>query len=229
MARGADRRTCNMADNIPVPSLGRTVATHQIGGVDFPKNLLTKSDGTLVEPASSDKQDAILAALATLIGNVDGTEGLLGSVASEASLLLLLAKLPSLGPKASSGSVSIAPASDASFTITPASNTSRIASAAASLNPTVAKASPGTVRQVSGFCARSTPVFLRLYDTAGTPVPGTTAIRKVIYLPPLSPFVLDMNDRFATGIAYALTTGSADNDTGVLNAGDILSLNVDYF
>jgi hypothetical protein len=107
-------------------------------------------------------------------------------------------------------------------------NTKRLASAAASVNADFAKASPGTVRQISGYNASGTARYFRFYDKASAPTVASDAARKVLYLPPLSAFVFDMNDYFAVGIAYAITTGSADLDTGVLTAGDIISLNVDY-
>ena len=49
------------------------------------------------------------------------------------------------------------------------------------------------------------------------------------YLPGQTSFALDLDGvYFSTGIAYALTTGSADNDTGALTAADVLGLNVIY-
>lgn len=109
-----------------------------------------------------------------------------------------------------------------------ATNTSRIVSAAASTNATSAKASAGTVLQITGYNAAASARFLKFYDKATAPTVGTDAPRKTIYLPATSAFAIDCRDAYATGIAYALTTGVADNDTGALTAADVLALNVDY-
>lgn len=110
----------------------------------------------------------------------------------------------------------------------PGTNTSRILTAAASTNPTLAKATPGTVRTIVGYNAAAYPVYLKTHDLAVAPTVGTTPVRQTFYLPPLSPFAFDRNDYFAVGIAYSLTKAVADNDTTALVAGDILALNVDY-
>lgn len=111
-----------------------------------------------------------------------------------------------------------------------ASSTSRILSAAATTNATVAKASAGTVLAIQGYVARATPVYLKFYNKATAPTVGTDTPVKTIYLPALAAFAIEWPTgySFATGIAYALTTGSADNDTGALTAADVLGLNVDY-
>lgn len=44
-------------------------------------------------------------------------------------------------------------------------------------------------------------------------------------------FVIDVSDlgiNFSSGIAYAITSGYADADTGAIAAGDILCMNVLY-
>lgn len=109
-----------------------------------------------------------------------------------------------------------------------ATATSRILSAAASTNATVVKASAGTVRMVSGYNARATAVFLKFYNKATAPTVGTDTPRKTIILQPLSYFVFDSLDYYATGIGLAMTTAAADADTGALTAADVLCLNVDY-
>lgn len=109
-----------------------------------------------------------------------------------------------------------------------ATKTARLASAAASTNATVAKASNGTLKCVTGYNARASAVYLRFYDTATAPTVGTTTLRKVVYLPASTAFHLEYDDYFGQGISYSLTTGSADNDTGAVSSGDILALNIDY-
>lgn len=111
---------------------------------------------------------------------------------------------------------------------TSAQKTGRIISSAASTNATLVKASPGTVRRITGHNAANTPIYLKLYDSSIAPTVGTTTVRKTIYLPAGNSFCLDANDYFGQGIALALTTGGADNDANAVGAGDILGLNVDY-
>lgn len=149
-------------------------------------------------------------------------------------------KLPaSLGQKAMAASMAVALASDQSAVpTTPGASaatggiasTSRIVSAAASTNATSAKASAGRVYAIQGYNAAATVRYLKLYNKASAPTVGTDVPVKTLALPPGAGFAFDfpIGYSFATGIAYALTTGSADNDTGALTAGDILGLNVDY-
>lgn len=110
------------------------------------------------------------------------------------------------------------------------STTARLASAAASTNATVAKASAGSVYNIQGYNAAAYPVYLVLYNVATTPVPGTTTIRKKIPIPAGAAFALDWvaGLYFATGIAYAFTKLAADADTTALVAGDVLQFNLDY-
>lgn len=109
-----------------------------------------------------------------------------------------------------------------------ASATSRIISAAATTNATSAKAANGTLRRVIGYNASGSARYLKFYNKASAPTVGTDTPRMTIYLPPSTAFAFDLDDYFSTGIAYALTTGSADADTGALTAADVLGLNVSY-
>ena len=110
----------------------------------------------------------------------------------------------------------------------PASLTKRLLSSAATDNATLIRAGVGTVRQISGFTARGTPVFLKLYDKATAPTVGTDVPRKTYYLPGNSAFVFDCNDSYALGIGYGMTTAAADNSTAAVAADDVICLNVDY-
>lgn len=111
----------------------------------------------------------------------------------------------------------------------PATDVSRIVSAAATTNDTSAKASAGYLHQASGYNAAGAARYLKIYDKASAPTVGTDTPVLTLYLPASSSFVFDFPALyFATGIAYALTTGSADADTGALTAGDVLALNVVY-
>lgn len=116
---------------------------------------------------------------------------------------------------------------NASFSAT---TTSRIVSAAASTNATSAKASAGTLFQAAGYNAATALRYLKFYNKASAPTVGTDTPVLTYAIPASTAFVIDFPSgfRFATGIAYALTTGVADNDTGALTAADILGLNVVY-
>src|SRR6476620_5216253 len=105
---------------------------------------------------------------------------------------------------------------------------SRIVSAAASTNGTVAKASAGTLFRASGYNANAAARYLKFYNKATAPTVGTDTPILTIYLPAQSTFEVGYPAglSFSTGIAYALTTGVADADTGALTAADILALNV---
>lgn len=111
---------------------------------------------------------------------------------------------------------------------TSATKTYRLLSALASTNGANIKSGLGTVTRVSGYNAKATPVYLKLYDKATAPTVGTDTPRKTRYLPASSAFDFHMDDYFGAGIGIALTGAAADADTTALLAGDILALNVDY-
>lgn len=111
-----------------------------------------------------------------------------------------------------------------------ANATSRIISSAASTNATSGKASAGNIFMMTGRNANAAVLYLKIYNKASAPTVGTDTPVMTVALPPQSNFVFDWaNGRyFATGIAYAFTTGSSDADTGAVAAGDILGFNLDY-
>lgn len=96
---------------------------------------------------------------------------------------------------------------------------------------------------VSGMAASTYPVYLHLYDafvspTVGTTVPkitlpfsgldywnGTAAVASLS--PNYYPF-MDVGIDFLTGIAYAVTTGAADTDSGAIIAGDLVALAIGW-
>lgn len=109
-----------------------------------------------------------------------------------------------------------------------ATGTKRFASSAATNNADFAKASPGTMTQVSGTNNAATKRYLRLYDKVSAPNPAADTARKVYELPPGSAFVFDCRDAYATGIAFAITGALADLDNTSIGAGDITAFNLDY-
>lgn len=108
---------------------------------------------------------------------------------------------------------------------------SRLLSAAATSNPTSVKASAGRLYKVQGYNAATAVRYLKLYNKASAPTVGTDTPVVTLALAPAAAFDLDLGpigQYFATGIAYALTTGNPDADTGALTAADIVGMNLWY-
>lgn len=106
---------------------------------------------------------------------------------------------------------------------------SRILSAAATTNATSAKATSGVLFSANGYNGNAAARYLKFYNLDAAPTVGTDTPVLTVYLPATTRFDIDFHGlQFSQGIAYALTTGSADNDTGALTAGDVLGLNVLY-
>lgn len=106
---------------------------------------------------------------------------------------------------------------------------SRIPSSAASTNPTSAKASAGRLFHANGYNSSATVTYLKFYNKASAPTVGTDTPVLTLALPPTAVFAYDLAGfRFATGIAYGLTTDAADAGTTAVAAGAILGLNVVY-
>lgn len=108
--------------------------------------------------------------------------------------------------------------------------TSRITSAAGTTNATSAKASAGRIHNITGYNAAAAVRYLKIYNKASSPTVGSDTPVLTFALPPGAGFAFDFPKPyyFGTGIAYAMTTGNSDADTGALTAGDVLGLNVVY-
>lgn len=114
-------------------------------------------------------------------------------------------------------------------TVRTSTDASRIASAAASTNPTSAKASAGDLSFISGYNAKAAVVYLKFYDKASAPTVGTDTPVLTFALAASSVFNINVGGHyFPTGIAYGLTTDAANAGTTALLAGDILGLTVAY-
>lgn len=113
---------------------------------------------------------------------------------------------------------------------TKATTTSRIVSAAATTNATSAKATAGTIHTITGYNAAAAVRYLKIYNKATAPTVGTDTPVITIALKPSDAFSIayPMGYYLNTGIAYALTTGAPDADTGALTLADIVGLNVNY-
>lgn len=107
----------------------------------------------------------------------------------------------------------------------------RLVSAAATTNPTLVKAAAGRVMLIRGHNAAAAVRYLKLYNKASAPTVGTDTPVLTIPLKASDVFELELNPhglQFSTGIAYAITTGATDADTGALTAADVVGLGVLY-
>lgn len=102
---------------------------------------------------------------------------------------------------------------------------------AASTNATSVKASAGTLYVLAAFNIGGSPVHLKLYNKSSAPTVGTDTPVMTLTIPGNTAgggFVLPIPPcgiAFSNGIAFALTTGIADSDTGAVSADEIA---VDY-
>jgi hypothetical protein len=104
---------------------------------------------------------------------------------------------------------------------------SRVISAA-STNATSAKGSAGKVYTIIATNINAAVRYLKLYNKASSPTVGTDTPVFTIAIPGNTAgagIVISFGDtgvNFATGIAYAITTGVADADTGAVAANEIV-------
>ncbi len=96
---------------------------------------------------------------------------------------------------------------------------------AATTNATVVKASAGQVYVIHAYNSAAQARFLKLYNKATAPVPGTDTPVETYVLPPginsRFEFTLAGNP-FAAGIGYAITAALGDADTTAIAANDIV-------
>jgi len=97
---------------------------------------------------------------------------------------------------------------------------------AASTNATSVKASAGVLYGLIAFNLNAAVRYLKLYNKASAPTVGTDTPVMTVPVPASATgagFVLPIPPGvdFTTGIAFALTTGSADADTAAVGAGDL--------
>lgn len=99
-------------------------------------------------------------------------------------------------------------------------------------NPNVVKASPGVLVSIHAINVNAAIRYLKLYDTKTLPVAGNGVPVRRYGIPGATTgagFVIapTLPMRFSAGIAFTMTTGIADNDTGALTANDVL-LTLEY-
>jgi len=110
-------------------------------------------------------------------------------------------------------------------------STSRIVFSGADNAATLAKGSAASLYSAFGYNAAAAVRYLKLYNKATAPNPAADGALIVftLALPPSSAFAFDFAAHyFPTGLAYAIVTGSADNNNGLLTAGDILGFNLAF-
>lgn len=97
---------------------------------------------------------------------------------------------------------------------------------AASTNATSVKASAGVVFAIIAQNLNASVRYLKLYNKASAPTVGTDTPVFTMPIPASATgagftWSIPPGIDFSTGIAFALTTGSADNDTGAVAASEI--------
>lgn len=102
----------------------------------------------------------------------------------------------------------------------------------ATTNANNVKASGGNLYSIIAIGLTSTVRYLKLYNKASAPTVGTDVPLMTIPIPANTqgagvalPFSMGVN--FPLGIAIAITSGAADNDTGAVGAGDVI-VNLTY-
>jgi hypothetical protein len=109
-----------------------------------------------------------------------------------------------------------------------------LASAAASMNATVVKATPGKLYRVTGRNAAAAIRYIKFFNKATAPDPSAdaaTLMKYVIEIPASVPFDVDFGPHgldFSTGIGYVIVTGIAETDETAVTAADILILQALY-
>ena len=106
----------------------------------------------------------------------------------------------------------------------------RLVSSAASTNALNFKSSATRLIGIMGYSTRQDGCYLKLYNKASQPTVGTDIPALTFYIPPLREFPEYTLGPllFPLGLGMALTTGSADADTGPVAAGDVMGLNIAF-
>lgn len=100
---------------------------------------------------------------------------------------------------------------------------------AASANATNVKASAGKVYLIHAHNTSAGLIYLKLYDSASAPTPGSGTPVKRIPIPANNAIALGWSTGigFSSGIGFVLVTGQADGNSTAVAAGDVV-LNIDY-
>jgi hypothetical protein len=101
----------------------------------------------------------------------------------------------------------------------------------ASTNAVNVKSSAGTLYMLYAINLNAAVRYLKLYNVSGTPTVGTDTPVATFAIPASTTgagFTVNFGPGFdfSTGIAYAMTTGAADSDTGAVAANEIFLVGV---
>jgi hypothetical protein len=219
-----------MADDITVPGTGAVLAFDEVAGVKHQRvKVQHGADGsatdvssasplpvsTLTEPATAADNAASLPAVVKVVGGWDGTNVQALSTDASGNLQVEFGSAQSV---TLSGSMETIPSTSGGLT------PSKLISAG-STNATVLKASAGHLYGGLAYNLNAAVRYLRFYNTASSPTVGTTATVLLIPIPPGGSTQIPGERHgvvFGTGIAYALTTGVSDTDTGAVAANEII-------
>ena len=99
--------------------------------------------------------------------------------------------------------------------------------ATATTNATNVKGSAGQLFSITGFCVAAYPVYVKFFDKATAPVPGTDT---PVYVFPLPASTVTGNVNisfnvpisFVNGVGFAITKGIANSDATAVAAGDCI-------
>lgn len=111
-------------------------------------------------------------------------------------------------------------------TVTPTTPTLNTINSAASTNATIVKNAASTLYDAQVFNASAAKVFVKYYNKATAPVPGTDL--PILVIPcdagsMATPSFGTMGYRFSAGIGVAITAGAASNDTAAVATGVLVS------
>jgi len=208
-----------MADNVSItPGSGATISADDLGGVLVQRvKIQIGADGSATDVTSSNPipvSDAGTTLSVDDAGTTLSVDDGGGSLTVDGSVSLAAA-IPA-GTNAI-GIVGLAPQTAGGWSV------SRLL-AAASTNATSVKASAGQVGGWYLFNAATATRYLKLYNKASAPTVGTDTPFMTIPIPPGAAANVELAQGIAlgTGIAFALTTGVADSDTGALTANDVV-------
>lgn len=105
-----------------------------------------------------------------------------------------------------------------------------LSAAGSSGDATLVKSAPGFLFHIIGRNVASATRYLKLYNSASAPTAGagTPIITLEIPASTAFDFAFEQGMFFSAGIGFTLVTGSADNSSASVTAGDITSLNIFY-
>lgn len=187
-----------------------------------------------------------LAAGTNNIGDVDvltvnGVAPAFGSGVRGATVQRVTIATDDVVPASQSGTWTVQPGNTANTTpwlvstrsATAGGATPSMTISAASTNATSVKGSAATLYGVQVYNTNAAARYLKLYNKASAPTVGTDTPVKVITIPGATTgagsniTIPACGIAFGTGLAFALTTGVANSDTGAVAANEIV-VNLDY-